>query len=425
MSEGLNTPLLRVLSLGLGVQSTTLALMAAHGEVGPMPDCAIVADTGWEGPKFYEQLRWLSSGNVLPFPVHIVSGGNLRADLIRRGSVRAGRFVTVPFFLRRTTAAGTEVPVYEGGNEGLFDEDEEAEAKVVGYRTLTQDEVRDGIGRRQCTSHYKIEPIQRKVRELLGYGPRDAVPAGAVEQWIGISQDEVIRATPSKVRYVTKRFPLLEKRMRRGDCLNWLDRNGYPRPPQVVLRRLPAPRRGALARDHGGPGASGRRRRGRSGDPRGCLPRRPPRDAVPAVHAPTARANRARGLLATCSRLAGRPLRPRVRGDVRGMTQRSEPTFTATIHMAGDLRTATETCRRFCMEGLCVTIEPSTFVYTGGAEEGFRIGLLNYPRFPAEPTKILQTAFRLADALRLACCQHSWLIVTPDETIWNSTREAT
>ncbi|KQP99684.1 hypothetical protein ASF59_09750 [Methylobacterium sp. Leaf121] len=234
------TPLLRVLSLGAGVQSTTLALMAAHGEIGPMPDCAIFADTGWEPPAVKEHLRWLCSDNVLPFPVHIVTGGNLREDLIRRGSVRAGRFVTVPFFLRRTTAAGTVVPVYEGaGDGGLFDEDEEAEATVVGHRTLTQDEVRDGIGRRQCTSHYKIEPIQRKVRELLGYGPRDAVPAGAVEQWIGISQDEVIRATPSKVRYVTKRFPLLEMRMRRGDCLNWLDKRGYPRPPKSSCEGCP------------------------------------------------------------------------------------------------------------------------------------------------------------------------------------------
>jgi hypothetical protein len=37
---------LRILSLGAGVQSTTLALMAAHGEIGPMPDCAIFADAG-------------------------------------------------------------------------------------------------------------------------------------------------------------------------------------------------------------------------------------------------------------------------------------------------------------------------------------------------------------------------------------------
>lgn len=47
---------LRILSLGAGVQSTTLALMAAHGEIGPMPDCAIFADTGWEPKAVYEHL---------------------------------------------------------------------------------------------------------------------------------------------------------------------------------------------------------------------------------------------------------------------------------------------------------------------------------------------------------------------------------
>lgn len=235
----MSEPRLRVISLGAGVQSTTLALMAAHGEIGPMPDCAIFADTGWEPHAVYEHLRWLMSPNVLPFPVHVVSAGNLREDLIRGSSVRAGRFVTVPFFLRRTIAAGTVVPVFEGGDGGLFDEDEEADARIVGYRTLERDEAQDGIGRRQCTSNYKIEPIQRKVRQLLGCGPRDAVPAGAVEQWIGISQDEVFRATPSKVRYVVNRFPLLEKRMRRGDCLNWLDCRDYPRPPKSSCEGCP------------------------------------------------------------------------------------------------------------------------------------------------------------------------------------------
>ncbi|MGZ2991111.1 hypothetical protein AAER26_00050, partial [Pseudomonas aeruginosa] len=58
------------------------ALMAAHGEIGPMPDCAIFADTGWEPKAVYEHLAWLRSPNVLPFPVHIVSAGDLRADLI-------------------------------------------------------------------------------------------------------------------------------------------------------------------------------------------------------------------------------------------------------------------------------------------------------------------------------------------------------
>jgi 3'-phosphoadenosine 5'-phosphosulfate sulfotransferase (PAPS reductase)/FAD synthetase len=48
---------LRVLSLGAGVQSTTLALMAAHGEIEP-PHCAIFADTGWEPRAVYDHLDW-------------------------------------------------------------------------------------------------------------------------------------------------------------------------------------------------------------------------------------------------------------------------------------------------------------------------------------------------------------------------------
>ena len=73
---------LRVLSLGAAVQSTTLARMAAHGEIDPMPDCAIFADTGWEPKAVYEHLAWLRSPNVLPFPIHIVSAGDIRADLL-------------------------------------------------------------------------------------------------------------------------------------------------------------------------------------------------------------------------------------------------------------------------------------------------------------------------------------------------------
>jgi len=58
---------LRVLSLGAGVQSTTLALMAAHGIIGPMPDCAVFADTGWKPQAVYRHLAWLMAPGVLPF----------------------------------------------------------------------------------------------------------------------------------------------------------------------------------------------------------------------------------------------------------------------------------------------------------------------------------------------------------------------
>ncbi|WP_433894799.1 hypothetical protein [Streptomyces sp. CA-111067] len=48
-------PTLRVLSLGAGVQSTRLLLLAAEGRL-PKLDAAIFADTGWEPRAVYEHL---------------------------------------------------------------------------------------------------------------------------------------------------------------------------------------------------------------------------------------------------------------------------------------------------------------------------------------------------------------------------------
>lgn len=82
---------LRVLSLGAGVQSTALALMAAHGEIGPMPDYALFADTGNESRGTMETLAWLRSGNVLPFPVKVIGDG--------RGALAAARGDPAPLAL--------------------------------------------------------------------------------------------------------------------------------------------------------------------------------------------------------------------------------------------------------------------------------------------------------------------------------------
>jgi 3'-phosphoadenosine 5'-phosphosulfate sulfotransferase (PAPS reductase)/FAD synthetase len=71
----------RFLSLGAGVQSSTVALMIAHGELEPV-EAAIFADTGWESPKVYEWLEWLEK--QLPFPVHRVQRGNLREDILNK-----------------------------------------------------------------------------------------------------------------------------------------------------------------------------------------------------------------------------------------------------------------------------------------------------------------------------------------------------
>lgn len=49
----------RVLSLGGGVQSTTMALLAARGDFEP-PDIAIFADAGWEPQAVYDAVGWLT-----------------------------------------------------------------------------------------------------------------------------------------------------------------------------------------------------------------------------------------------------------------------------------------------------------------------------------------------------------------------------
>lgn len=100
------------------------------------------------------------------------------------------------------------------------------------------------------------------------------------------------------------------------------------------------------------------------------------------------------------------------------------PTYTATIFVAGDLATARQVCREFCYEvGLCVTVSATLFIYRGGEEDGAQIGLINYPRFPAEREAIRDRAFELAGRLREAMCQHSWLVIDPEVTFWDSLYE--
>lgn len=188
---------LRVLSLGAGVQSTTLALMAMRGEIGPMPDCAIFADTGAEPLAVYRHLDWLES--VLPFPVHRVSAGNLRDEIVGAMAGNNRMDARPPFF----TQSG-------------------------------------GMLRRQCTQDYKILPIIKKVRELIGLqkgqrGPRKPI----VEQWIGISADEAIRMKPSRLSFIEHRWPLVEKDMHRRHCLTWCEERQYPKPVKSACTFCP------------------------------------------------------------------------------------------------------------------------------------------------------------------------------------------
>ena len=185
---------LTVISLGGGFQSSVMALMASGGALGPMPDYAIFADTHWEPPTIYTHLEWLA-GN-LAFPLHVVDNGrSLREDAKALTNHSGNRnFVDLPVYLKGSHGQG------------------------------------DGMGRRQCTEHYKIAPVRRKIRTLLGLTKGQRVPSGtAVELWLGISTDEAIRMKPSRDRWIQNRYPLIEAGMSRRDCMDWWEAR-YDRP---------------------------------------------------------------------------------------------------------------------------------------------------------------------------------------------------
>lgn len=94
-------------------------------------------------------------------------------------------------------------------------------------------------------------------------------------------------------------------------------------------------------------------------------------------------------------------------------------TFSLTIHMAGSISTAKAFLRNECYQrGLCVTVSPETFIYSGGEEEGFAIGLVNYPRFPSSPEEIRSRALSIAEQLLVTCCQKTALLVDTEQTTW-------
>jgi len=181
---------LTVLSLGAGVQSSTMALMTRTGEL-PKPDVGIFADTGYESKSCYAYLEFLKK--VLPFPIYVVKFGNIKDDMLKaRGTTD---FVVAPFYTQETIT----------GKKGMI--------------------------MRQCTNQYKIQPIKKKIRELCNVGFNKRFPKDKyVEQWIGISKDEIGRMKPARDPYILNRHPLIEMNMSRQDCVNWLNKNKFPLP---------------------------------------------------------------------------------------------------------------------------------------------------------------------------------------------------
>lgn len=192
-----------IISLGAGVQSSTMALMAAAGEITPMPIAAIFADTQDEPQSVYEWLGWLTP--KLPFPVIVVTKGSLSQRSLDMKRTEDGRLYSktdIPFF--------TKSP--KDGSVG----------KIV---------------HRGCTRDFKLYPLMAKAREIAGIkrGQKDV----GVIQWIGISLDEIVRMKTSRDVWAENRWPLVELRMRRDDCLRWMREHDFPEPPRSACVYCP------------------------------------------------------------------------------------------------------------------------------------------------------------------------------------------
>ena len=177
---------MKIISLGAGVQSTTLYLMSCAGEI-ERADLAIFADTGWEPKAVYEHLERLKDGDI---PITVVSKGNLRNDAL---DTSRRIFASMP----------------------LFTKDPETH-KVA-------------MLRRQCTREYKVEVLQKEMRRL------GATAQHPFEVWIGISVDEAHRMKDSYRKYTYHRWPLIELRMSRADCRAWLENHGWDVPKSSCI----------------------------------------------------------------------------------------------------------------------------------------------------------------------------------------------
>jgi hypothetical protein len=190
--EGTLTYDLTYLSFGAGVQSTALLVCSNLGLHGVLrADVAIFADTGYEPAYVYDQLRTMQAWSKIPVEV-------VRAkDQSGRGSFDA------------------IIPAYTIDGSGD-----------------------KGILRRQCTSNWKMEPLEAAARRHLGYKSRQVVRKRACAL-IGISTDEAQRMKTSRTRWIDNCYPLVDERLRREDCLRIVSEAGLPRPERSACYFCP------------------------------------------------------------------------------------------------------------------------------------------------------------------------------------------
>lgn len=213
-----------IISLGAGVQSSTMLLLADRGEIEPMPDLAIFSDVGDEPQEVYDWLEWLKT-EVKNIPIKIVSfDGKVLSEQVGKDRP-SGKFKTMP------------IPAWITLQESERDIVDPDTGEVTG--SIIQPERGGGILRRQCTTDYKIRPLIKQARKEVGIFGKRTPDEVLVTQWIGISMDEIQRMKESREKWIEHRWPLIEMRWSRLHCLEWFAREYGKTPPRSACTFCP------------------------------------------------------------------------------------------------------------------------------------------------------------------------------------------
>lgn len=198
---------MKILSLGLGVQSTALYYMSSMGEL-PSVDYAIFVDTGREKKKTIQYLKFLQQWKIENngIPIIVIRRKNLYKDLLNSENSTGQRFSSIPAFTKN-----------EDGSTGML--------------------------RRQCTNEYKIEQVDKVIREILDL---KNLLGQHIEVWKGISLEEIERLSIPESHWKIHVYPLCGYEVTksgsnkidcgikrtRNDIINWYLYHNLPIPPK-------------------------------------------------------------------------------------------------------------------------------------------------------------------------------------------------
>ena len=168
-------------SSGGGVQSSAIAALICQGEL--TPDLSIIVDTGRELSTTWEYLdKW-----VLP---------ELEKAGVELHRVEKSKYATVDLYSIKNKSLIIPAFTTESGGIGKFPT--------------------------YCSNEWKQRVMRRWATE------RGVISANV---WIGFTIDELNRVTQPIGKW-EQRYPLIERKMTRGDCIGLVKRMGWPTPPR-------------------------------------------------------------------------------------------------------------------------------------------------------------------------------------------------